>query len=369
MSKSNPLLALKQLGQSIWCDQLGRSMIETGVLQRMIDEDGVAGVTSNPTIFEKSIAGGADYDEPLAALARAGKSAAEIYDALVTEDIRGAADVFLPVYEKSQGADGFISLEVSPDLADDADGTVREAHRLFNMVGRPNVMIKVPATAAGLVAVEQLLTDGMNINVTLIFSVAVYEKVAESYIRALEKRQAEGQSGTVASVASFFVSRIDTAVDKQLAAKIATGNAAARGLLSQAAIANSRLAYRSYQRLFESERFRKLGARAQRPLWASTSTKNPTLSDVLYVEELIGPSTVNTLPPATIDAFRDHGRPRVSITEMVAAADATIDGLKSAGLDFPAITAQLEREGVVAFQKSFATLMDVIETRRAQFAG
>lgn len=366
---TNPLLNLKQLGQSIWCDQLGRSLIEQGVLKRMIEEDGVAGVTSNPTIFEKSIAGGADYDEPLAALARAGKSAAEIYDALVTEDIRRAADIFLPVYEKSQGADGFISLEVSPDLADDADGTVREAHRLFNMVGRPNVMIKVPATGAGLVAVEQLLFDGLNINVTLIFSVAVYERVAEAYIRALEKRRAEGKAGAVASVASFFVSRIDTAVDKQLAEKIAAGNASARALLSQAAIANSRLAYRSYQRLFESDRFRRLGASVQRPLWASTSTKNPALPDVLYVEELIGPSTVNTLPPATIDAFRDHGKPRISITEKVTEATAVMNGLAKLGIDFPAITAQLARDGVIAFQKSFATLMDVIEKRRAQFAG
>ena len=365
----NPLKQLEGLGQSVWLDMIQRSMLSNGELKKLIDEDGLGGMTSNPTIFEKAIGHSTEYDEQIAEVARGGASRDDVYDAVVIKDIGDAADIFRGTHERTKGADGFVSLEVSPLLADNTEKTISEARRLFARLKRPNVMIKIPATPEGLPAIEQAISDGINVNVTLIFAVEVYNKVAEAYVRGLEKRAAAGGAiDNVNSVASFFVSRIDTAVDKQLQAKIDAGKPELKPLLGKAAIANAKLAYESFQKIFSGPRWEKLaakGARVQRPLWASTSTKNPSYPDVIYVENLIGPHTVNTLPRPTVDAYRDHGKPKVTLTEDVAGAHKVFADLAKAGVDFKAVTKQLTEDGVKSFSESFDQLMKALDTKSA----
>jgi transaldolase/glucose-6-phosphate isomerase len=370
---SNPLAELEKVGQSVWFDQMERRLISTGKLQTMIDEDDLRGLTSNPTIFEKAIAGSEDYDAQLNELASQNKSRDEIYDELVLEDIRNAADVFRPVYDRTDGADGFVSIEVSPTLARNTQGTIDEAKRLFGLLGRPNVMIKIPATPEGIPAIEQTIANGINDNITLIFSNDVYREVMEAYLRGLERRVAENQPiGDIASVASFFVSRIDTQADKQIEAKLqATTDAAERAelesLLGKVAISNAKLAYVTFRETFAAPRFTKLrdlGAKVQRPLWASTGTKNPKYSDVYYVESLVGADTVDTVPPATYDAFRDHGKVRLSLEEHVDEARRVIDTFHANGFRLDDITKKLTEEGVTSFSGSFTTLGSTIEARR-----
>jgi len=360
----NPLKDLAGQGQSIWLDYIRRNLIRSGELKRMVEEDDIRGVTSNPTIFEKAIAGSTDYDQALGAmLARDAKAPVEqLYEPLAIEDIQMAADVLRPVYDASHGDDGYVSLEVSPHLAHDTQRTISEAKRLRGLVGRPNLMVKVPATPEGIPAIEQLIADGLNINVTLMFSMADYEAVARAYINGLERCD---EPSKVASVASFFVSRVDTLVDKELA-KLATPEASA--LCGKIAIANSKVVYRRFMEIFHGEGFaslRQRGARVQRPLWASTGTKNPAYSDVLYVENLIGPETVNTLPPDTIAAFRDHGKiPGAVVKQGFAEADAALAALAKLGIDLGAITAKLQQDGVAAFAASFDQLMAALEKKR-----
>ncbi len=369
----NPLIQLHSLGQSLWLDQMRRSLLTTGELKRLIDDDGLRGLTSNPTIFEKAISGSHDYAEQLGQLARAGSSVPHIYEEIVVQDIGGAADTFRGVYDASDGGDGFVSLEVSPLLANDTRATIEEARRLFARLNRPNVMIKVPGTPAGLPAIEELIASGLNINVTLIFAVEVYEKVADAYIRGLERRAAAGQSvDRIGSVASFFVSRIDSMVDKQLAqladeAADEQQKQRIRALLGKAAIANAKLAYESFKRIFGSERFAALkakGAKVQRPLWASTSTKNPAYPDTMYVETLIGSDTVDTVPPQTLEAFRDHGKVAPTLQVELDEARHAFDELKAVGIDMKAVTDKLTEEGVKSFSDSFKELIEVIQARR-----
>ncbi|MGZ7031514.1 MAG: transaldolase, partial [Thermoanaerobaculia bacterium] len=314
---SNPLSELAKTGQSVWYDQMERRLVSSGKLQKLIDEDDLRGLTSNPTIFEKAIAGSEDYDAQLRQLASQNKSRDEIYDEIVIEDISKAADVFKPVYKKTKGVDGFCSLEVSPLLARDTKRTIEEAKRLFKWLGRDNVMIKIPATEEGIPAIEEAIFSGINVNITLIFSNDVYAKVMEAYIRGLERRVEKGLPvGDIGSVASFFVSRIDAVADRQIEAKMAQTTdpkekAELESMMGKIAIANAKAAYQEFKKTFGTERFKKLaakGARVQRPLWASTGTKSPKYSDVLYPDSLIGPDTVDTIPPATYDAFRDHGK-------------------------------------------------------------
>ncbi|HKO56834.1 MAG TPA: bifunctional transaldolase/phosoglucose isomerase [Thermoanaerobaculia bacterium] len=357
---SNPLVELAKVGQSVWFDQMERKLLTSGRLQQMIDEDDLRGLTSNPTIFEKAIAGSEDYDSQLRQLASQNKTADEIYDELVLEDIANAADVFRPVYDKTQGGDGFVSIEVSPLLARNTEGTIAEAKRIFSRLGRPNVMVKIPATPEGIPAIEESLAAGVNINITLIFSNDVYAQVIEAFLRGLERRVEQNLPiGDIASVASFFVSRIDTKADKQL-----DGDPELSG---KVAIANAKLAYQLFEEIFSSERFERLrdkGARVQRPLWASTGTKNPKYSDVLYIESLIGPDTVNTVPPATYDAFKDHGKVRLTLEENVEEAERVLRRFEEKGHSLKDITTALTEEGVVSFDASFASLMTTIEARR-----
>ncbi|HEY0160958.1 MAG TPA: bifunctional transaldolase/phosoglucose isomerase [Thermoanaerobaculia bacterium] len=364
---TNPLAQLPKLGQSVWFDQMERKLVTSGKLQQMIDEDDLRGLTSNPTIFEKAIGGSEDYDAQLRTLASQGKSRDEIYDELVIEDISNAADVFRPVFEKTNGEDGYVSLEVSPLLATRTRETVAEARRLYDRVARPNLMIKIPATPEGIPAIEEGIYLGININVTLIFSNEVYARVIEAYLRGLERRAAEGLPvGQISSVASFFVSRIDSAADKQLEAKL-KDDPSLEPLLGKVAIANAKMAYQLFKQVFTSDRFvklRDLGARVQRPLWASTGTKNPKYSDVLYVESLIGPDTVNTLPPATYDAFRDHGRVEATIEEQADEARRVLETFEQKGFSLKAITNKLTEDGVKSFNESFEQLMLTIEARR-----
>ena len=352
---------LAELGQAIWLDYISRSLITSGELQELVDQ-GLRGVTSNPSIFEKAIAGSADYDEDLNRLVRAGRSVAEIYEDLAMSDIRSAADILRPVYQKSGGADGYVSLEVNPALAHDTEATIAEARRLFASLERPNVMIKVPATPAGIPAVESLIGEGININVTLIFSLEQYENVAAAYIAGLEKLALSGADlGKVASVASFFISRVDTAVDKALEE---IGNA---GIQGKIAICNAKIAYSRFRQIFSSERWQKLAAqtaRVQRPLWASTSSKNPAYPDTLYVDNLIGPDTVNTLPPATLDDFLDHGTVAATVETDVDGARNRMAELTELGIDLDAITNKVLDEGVAAFAKSFEGLIASIAAKR-----
>ncbi len=370
---ANPLVELQKLGQSIWYDNIRRSLLATGDLERKIKEDGLKGVTSNPAIFEKAIAGSTDYNEALSELAARGINVEEIYEELAIQDIQMAADLFSSVYEETNGLDGYVSLEVSPLLAHDTKATIAEARRLWQRLNRKNVMIKVPAAPEGLPAIEELIADGININVTLIFAQEVYERVMNAYISGLEKRAAAGKPlDHVASVASFFVSRIDTAVDHALEFRIRRSTdeqekAKLRSLCGKVAIANAKLAYQKFKETFNSDRFRVLqekGARVQRPLWASTGTKNPNYSDVLYVESLIGPNTVNTVPPATFTAFRDHGRVRPTLEEDLEGASRTLESLKELGISLKEITGQLLVEGVKKFVEPFDRLLNAIEEKR-----
>ncbi|HEX7419542.1 MAG TPA: bifunctional transaldolase/phosoglucose isomerase [Thermoanaerobaculia bacterium] len=370
---SNPLAELAKTGQSVWFDQMERKLITTGKLQKMIAEDDLRGLTSNPTIFEKAIGGSEDYDGQLRQLASQNKSRDEIYDALVIEDISKAADTFLPVYKKTKGGDGFVSIEVSPTLARDTKGTIAEAQRLFKILGRPNVMIKIPATPEGIPAIEESIAAGLNVNITLIFSNDVYQKVMEAYLRGLERRAEKNLPiGDIGSVASFFVSRIDTQADKQIEARIAASKDEnekrdLESILGKVAIANAKEAYQQFKQVFNSPRFEKLrakGARVQRPLWASTGTKNPKYRDVLYVESLIGPDTVDTVPPATYDAFKDHGKVVMTLEKDVDQAREVLRKFKQYGLSLEKITTQLTEEGVKSFDESFVSLMSTIEARR-----
>lgn len=372
---TSPLHELTRYGQSIWYDNLSRRLLASGELARLVREDGIVGVTSNPTIFDKAITDSEDYDADIARLAAGGKDAAAIYEALVVEDVRLAADVLLPVYEATGGRDGYVSLEVSPELARDSEGTVAAVRRLWRLVGRPNLMVKIPGTAEGLPAIEQCLYEGMNINVTLLFSVRRYEEVAWTYIRALERRSKEGMPvNGVASVASFFVSRVDTLTDRLLMERMEaepSDKEALQGLLGKAGIANAKLAYQRFQAIFGSERFRALaarGARVQRCLWASTSTKNPAYSDVMYVEGLIGPDTVNTVPQVTLDAFRDHGRVAPTLTEGLDIANSVIDTLAGLGIDIEDVARELEEEGVRLFAESYRRTLSALEEKGRRLA-
>jgi transaldolase/glucose-6-phosphate isomerase len=369
--KENPLLGLQALGQSIWMDFIRRGMLASGELERHIREDGLRGVTSNPSIFEKAIVGSHDYDGRIRTLAREGKTAAEIYLDLAVEDIQRAADLFRPVYEELAGGDGFVSLEVSPLLAHDTAGTIAEARRLWAAVDRPNVMIKVPGTPEGIPAIRQLIGEGINVNVTLLFGLPRYREVAEAFLAGLEILGGQGKSlKKIASVASFFLSRIDTMVDPLLQKAMKSGPKAedARTFQGQVAIASAKVAYRIFQDLSKRERFQKLasqGARPQRLLWASTSTKNPAYNDVKYVEALIGPETINTLPMETLEAYRDHGRPVPRLTEDEPEAEKVLHRLSEFGVELDVVTQTLEDEGVKKFIQSFELLMQTLEQKRA----
>jgi transaldolase len=372
---ANPLLELASAGQSIWFDNIERRLITSGHLKRMIDEDGLSGVTSNPAIFEKAISGSDDYLDQLRELAGRNNSAIDIYESLAITDIQSAADVLAPVFEQTGGLDGFVSLECSPLLAHKIDETIEEARRLFKLVDRKNVMIKIPGTPEGIPAIEQCIYEGININITLLFSLASYRQTIDAYIRGLERRAAEGKpvSG-IASVASFFVSRIDTAVDKRLDERIARSNSeeeknTLRSLQGKIAIANAKMAYQIFKDVFHKERFSALkerGAQAQRPLWASTSTKNPAYPDVYYVEALIGPQTVDTLPPATLEAFRDHGRVRLSLEEDLDEEQAHLARLEEVGISLDEVTEQVLKDAVRLFVEPFEKLIQTIETRRSE---
>ncbi|MDD1536970.1 MULTISPECIES: bifunctional transaldolase/phosoglucose isomerase [unclassified Bradyrhizobium] len=371
----NPVKELEKHGQAVWLDFLARGFIAKGDLKRLIDTDGVKGVTSNPSIFEKAIGSSDEYDAPIGkALKRGDRTVADLFETVAVEDIQNAADVLRPVYDRLEGGDGYVSLEVSPYLAMDTSGTVAEARRLWKDVGRKNLMVKVPATPEGLPAIETLIGDGISINITLLFSRAVYLQVAEAYIAGLEKYVAGGgDPAHVASVASFFVSRIDSVVDKQLDDKIARANDPSEkerlaALKGKVAIANAKVAYQDYKRLFAGPRWDKLaakGAKPQRMLWASTGTKNKDYSDVLYVEELIGPDTINTVPPATLDAFRDHGKPRDSLEENVDDARRVLEELERSGISLDAITEELVKDGVKLFADAADKLYGAVAHKRA----
>src|SRR6266403_2644435 len=355
----NPVKALENHGQAVWLDFLARGFVAKGDLKQLIDTDGVKGVTSNPSIFEKAIGSSDEYDGAIGnALKKGDRPVADLFEHLAVEDIQHAADVLRPVYDRLKGDDGFVSLEVSPYLAMDTKGTITEAERLWKEVKRRNLMVKVPATPEGLPAIEYLIGEGISINITLLFSQKVYLQVAQAYLAGLEKFVRKGgDPSDIASVASFFVSRIDTMVDKELDEKIAKANDPTEkerlaALKGKVAIANAKLAYQDYKRLFSGARWDKLrakGAKPQRLLWASTGTKNKDYSDVLYVEELIGPNTINTVPPATLDAFRDHGKVRDSLEEKVDDARRVLDELEKAGISLDAITEELVKDGVKLF--------------------
>jgi len=364
---------LQKFGQSVWYDNISRGLITSGELERRIREEGLRGVTSNPSIFEKAISRSRDYDEAIGMLMAQNKSALEIFETLAIEDIQKAADLFRPLYESTGGADGYVSIEVSPKLAYDTERTIKEARQLAKAVHRRNVFIKVPGTPEGGPAIEQLIADGINVNVTLLFSLASYEQVAEAYIKGLEKLAQKGRSlEGVASVASFFVSRVDTLVDRLLevkkqASKDLKVKKEIEDLFGKAAIANAKLAYEKYKTIFGSQRFQALhqkGARIQRALWASTSTKSPRYRDVLYVEELIGSDTVNTLPESTWQAFKDHGQLRTSLEENVEGAHKTLERLGQLGIDFNEVTQRLQKEGVKLFIDSFEALIRCISAKR-----
>ena len=368
---TNPMQEAQQLGQSIWYDNISRGMLASGEMQRLIDL-GITGVTSNPTIFEKAIAGGNDYDDALALLSGTDRGVSAIYEALAVEDIKAAADLLRPVYDRTDGADGYVSLEVSPTLAHDTMGTVAEARRLFTELDRPNVMIKVPATPAGADAVQVLISNGINVNVTLIFSIGAYEAVMEAYVAGLEARAGRGEDvSKVASVASFFVSRIDTLVDSFLEQQIQMGRQEVKGLKGRAAVANAIVAYQHFKAIFEDERFKALkakGARVQRPLWASTSTKNPEYPDLLYVEPLVGPNTVNTMPPVTVAALLDHGKLEATIDDEVDGAMDCLDELAGAGVGMDEVTQKLLEDGVASFAESYKNMLANIEEKRRSLA-
>ena len=370
----HPLPMLAQLGQSIWLDYIHRTMLADGELKALIERKGVRGVTSNPTIFEQAIGGSDAYDAAIARLAP-GLPAVAVYEALAIDDIRAACDLFQPIYDMSGGNDGFVSMEVSPRLANQTAATLAEAKRLWQAVDRPNVMIKIPGTREGLPAIRDAIAAGLNVNVTLLFAVARYEAVIDAYLSGLEQRIAAGQSiERVRSVASFFVSRVDTEVDKRLDAIVAAGGAAAAragALRGTIAVANAKLAYQTYTAHFEAPRFRQLmarGAAVQRPLWASTGTKNPKYSDTLYVDNLIGPDTVNTMPPKTLEAFAEHGVARRTVDDGLDEARAELAALAEVGVSLDDVTALLEAEGVKKFADSFTELLAAVEAKRVHVA-
>ncbi len=373
-TQQNPLKQLAEHGQSPWLDYIRRDLFTTGELKRLIDEDGLKGMTSNPAIFEKAI-GSEHYKDSIAELAlEKGLSAVEIYEKIAIQDIRTAADALRGVYNETEMRDGYVSLEVSPALADDAAGTLEEARRLWKAVDRPNLMVKVPATAVGFDTIKQLIAEGININVTLLFSHDAYAKVAEAYVAGLEKRAAEGNElSNVASVASFFVSRIDSLIDSQIEEKLKDASGEDKetleNLRGKVAIANAKMAYRTYEDIFSGERWNKLsekGAQTQRVLWASTGTKNEQYSDVLYIEELIGKETVNTIPPATWDAFRDHGKLRESLTENVEEAKETLANLEKAGISLEKATDKLLIDAVRLFVEPFDKMIAAVEKAIAE---
>ena len=363
MAMANRLKLLHDAGQSIWLDFIARDILRNGELTRRIRDDALTGMTSNPTIFEKALAEGTAYDDQLRGAPRGG-SAMELFEMVETSDVRDACDLFMPVYEETNGADGYVSIEVSPSAANNSKETVAEAERLWATVNRPNVMIKVPGTTEGAIAVRTLIGAGLNVNITLLFSIDAHRRVIEAYLSGLEDRiAAKKPIDRIASVASFFVSRVDTEIDKRLDAIAAAAPEAARaGILAlrgKAAVANAQLAYKLFREQFSGARWTPLaaaGARLQRPLWASTSSKNPAYRDVLYVEQLIGPDTVNTMPPATIDAFRDHGETRRTVDADYAGAERTMKELAAAGVVMSDVTDKLLKDGLASFQKSFETL-------------
>ncbi len=372
-STQNPLLELQKFGQSVWLDYIRRDLITSGELKRLIDNDGLRGMTSNPSIFEKAIAGSNDYAAFLNQLIAQGLSAGDIFERIAVRDIQDAADTLLPVYKSTNKRDGYVSLEVSPTLARDTQGTIEEARRLWKEVARPNIMIKVPGTPEGVAPVRQLTSEGLNINITLLFSQEAYIKVAEAYIDGLEAAQKAGKDiSGIASVASFFVSRIDTLADSMIDTELKNPGSPEReqllrSLHGKVAIANAKQAYRFYQQMIAGPRWKALaarGAQTQRLLWASTSTKNPKYRDVLYIEELIGPDTVNTIPPATMDAFRDHGAVRRTLDADLAAADATMTNLEKAGISMQKVTDQLLDEAIKLFADAFAKLIAAVEQKK-----
>jgi transaldolase len=369
MSTGNPLQRLRELGQSIWYDYIRRDLYASGKLEKLIREDGLAGMTSNPTIFQKAIAETELYDEDVRRGGSEGKDPFTIFDELAIQDVSRAADVFRSVFDETRGGDGYVSIEVGPKLANDTEKSIREAHRLRDACARPNVMVKIPGTAAGVPAIRRCLADGVNINITLLFSVSRYREVMEAYLSAVEERVGKGLPvHGLHSVASFFVSRVDTNVDKKLD-RIAKEDAdGSRGkeahlLRGQAAIANARLAYQAFEEIFRSSRFRALeakGARLQRPLWASTSTKDPAYADLYYVEALVAPHTVDTMPPETFDAYRDHGDPKVRISEELDEARDVFRRLSELGIDEPTVSRELEEEGVKKFSDSYDSLLKTL---------
>jgi transaldolase/glucose-6-phosphate isomerase len=374
-STKNPLLELQKLGQSVWLDYIRRDLITSGELKRLIDEDGLRGITSNPSIFEKAIAGSTDYAGFLDQLHAQGLSAGDIYERIAVRDIQDAADLMFPVYKSTNKHDGYVSLEVSPTLARDTKGTIEEARRLWKIVARPNIMIKVPGTPEGVPAVRQLISEGININITLLFAQEAYVKVAEAYMDGLEAAQKAGiDISGIASVASFFVSRIDSLVDSIIDGRLKTTTnpqeqELLRSLQGKVAIANAKQAYHRYQQMIADPRWKALaakGAQTQRLLWASTSTKNPKYRDVLYIEELIGPDTVNTIPPATMDAFRDHGTVRRTLDADLEAADETMANLEKADISMKKVTDQLLEEAIKLFADAFEKLLAVVEQKRAR---
>ncbi len=368
---ANPLLELQAQGQSVWYDNIRRGMITSGELQQLLD-DGVVGITSNPTIFEQAMVGSTDYDDSLRQLAREGADGRTVFQTLAVEDIGHAADILHPIYERTAGLDGYVSIEVSPSLAHDLPATLNEARQLWSALKRPNIMVKVPSTPEGIPAIRTLLAEGINVNITMLFALDNYRQVAEAYLSALEERVARGEPiDRVASVASIFVSRIDTLVDKLLDERIAATQDQAeqerlRALQGKAAIANAKASYMIFREIVEGERFQALarqGARCQRLLWASTSTKNPAYRDVMYVEALIGPDTVDTMPPQTIVAFKDHGRVRPTLAEGLDEAQNVLKELAAVGIDLDMVMQQLQDEGVAKFATSFETLLGAIENK------
>lgn len=370
---TNNVKKLHELGQSVWLDDISRQMIQAGDLQKAIDEIGIRGVTSNPTIFQKAIAGGTAYDADIKALLAEGKDPAEVFQTVAVKDIQDACDILRPIYDESGGEDGFVSIEVLPSLARDTEGTLENARVLWKAVDRPNLMIKVPGTKEGEPAIRTLLTEGINVNITLLFSLQNYEAVARAYIDALKARHENGLPvDHVASVASFFVSRVDTLADKKIDEKIAAGEGDAevlKGLKGKVAVANAVLAYELFEKLFSSPEFKELadaGAKVQRPLWASTGTKNPEYPDTLYIDTLIGPHTINTAPGKTIEAFLDHGTVKRTVDADYAAAHKVLDDLEAQGISLDEITAQLEDEGIASFMTSYDDLLEGVAAKREQ---
>ena len=373
--KAELLQKLREIGQSLWLDNLSRNLINSGELKRLIAEDGITGITSNPTIFQKAISGSKDYDASLRSMLGKGiRDEKELFLGLAFEDISRAADLLWPVYQKSGGLDGFVSIEVSPDLAYDTQKTIAEARRLFSTIGKKNILVKVPGTKPGLPAIEQLTAEGVNVNVTLLFSVRRYEEITEAYIRGLEKRARQREPiDEICSVASFFVSWVDTLVDKMLEARLSSATSEAdqkkiKSLLGKAAVANAKIAYRKYKEIFSGKRFLALTrAHVQRILWGSTGTKNPSYSDIKYVEELIGSDSINTLPDATLKAFLDHGQVRINIGDGLDEAERLFAELRSVGVDINPVTEELEKEGVKLFSDSFSLLLKEIAQKRDSF--